>query len=111
MFFVLYFKSIQHQAAGTNKLDPNYTKLLRQDPVILLYFSTSQLFAKPKHSRPGASPKARRWQKAVKAARTMARPENQHQRRAAENKSPKILQFNKPQSKFPNPMLGLFVQL
>lgn len=40
MLFVLYFKSIQHQAAGTNKLDPNYTELLGEDPVILLYVST-----------------------------------------------------------------------
>lgn len=41
MFFVLYFKSIQCQAAGMNKLDPNSTKLLGEDPGILCYVSTS----------------------------------------------------------------------
>lgn len=111
MFFVLYFKSIQHRAAGTNKLEPSYTELLGEDPVILFYVSASLLFAKAERRQAGAGHRARRWRKPAKAARTTAPPGNQRRRRAAENKSPKILQFNKPQSKFPNPRLGLFVQL
>lgn len=52
MFFVLYFKSIQHQAAGMNSLDPNSSELLGEDPVILLHVSTL-LFESPSAASPG----------------------------------------------------------
>lgn len=41
MFFVLYFKSIQHQAPGMNELDTNHTELRGDDPATLFYVSTS----------------------------------------------------------------------
>lgn len=52
MFFVVYFKSIQHQAAGMNSLDPNSSKQLGEDPVILLHVSTS-LFESPSAASSG----------------------------------------------------------
>lgn len=112
MFFVLYFKSTQRQAAGMNKPDPNYTELLGEDPVILFHVSASWRFAKPKQAQPARGrPRSQEMAQGGEGGAAHGLTWEPAAKESGGNKSPQILQFNKPQSKFPNPVLGLFVQL
>lgn len=105
MFFVSHFKSIQHQAEGRINWTPT-TQSCRGRIQWFCFLLALSCVCKAHVQAAQGWPQSQEM-----AMSTVARPGNQHPRRAVQNTGPKILQFNKPQSKFPNPRAGLFVQL